>query len=141
MKAPPFWPMAIVLTLFLTVVALAQTSNTAPLSIARQGYLFAGGKYSDIKGKKVINGQLYAEFQIPSKMNHPYPIVMVHGGRQSGSNFTGTPDLLRSSVSTCGRKRTFIRNGRARVNQATRSSTNLSLLSCQEFLTLRSSKW
>lgn len=92
MKPPQFWPMALVLTLFLTVVALAQTNKTKPLSIARQGYLFAGGKYSEIKGKKVINGQLYAEFQIPSKMTHPYPIVMVHGGRQSGSNFTGTPD-------------------------------------------------
>ena len=92
MKPPQFWPRALVLTLFLNVVALAQTKKTAPLSIARQGYLFAGGKYSDIKGKKVINGQLYAEFQIPSKMTHSYPIVMVHGGRQSGSNFTGTPD-------------------------------------------------
>ena len=92
MKLRPFRPIALILTLFLTVVALAQTKKTAPLSIARQGYLFAGGKYSDGKGKKLITGQLYAEFQIPSKMTHPYPIVMVHGGRQSGSNFTGTPD-------------------------------------------------
>jgi pimeloyl-ACP methyl ester carboxylesterase len=92
MNPHAFRPFALVLTLFLTVVALAQTEKTAPLSIARQGYLFAGGKYSDVKGKKVMNGQLYAEFQIPSKMTHPYPIVMIHGGSQSGSNFTGTPD-------------------------------------------------
>jgi pimeloyl-ACP methyl ester carboxylesterase len=87
-----FRPFALVLTLFLTIVALPQTKKTTPMSIARQGYLFAGGKYSDVKGKKVMNGQLYAEFQIPSKMTHPYPIVMIHGGSQSGSNFTGTPD-------------------------------------------------
>ena len=60
-----------------------------PLSIARQGYLFAGGKYSPAGS---MSGQLYAEFQIPAKQTHPWPIVMVHGGSQTGSNFTGTPD-------------------------------------------------
>jgi pimeloyl-ACP methyl ester carboxylesterase len=70
--------------------ALAQ--NAVPLSIAREGYLFAGGKYSTINGRQVMSGHLYAEFQIPSKMTHPYPIVMVHGGGQSGTNFTGTPE-------------------------------------------------
>src|SRR5690348_17939181 len=84
--------MLMAVLLFLTVAGFAQDKSAAPLSIARQGYLFAGGKYSDVDGKKSVNGQLYAEFQIPSKLNHPYPIVMVHGGGQSGSNFTGTPD-------------------------------------------------
>src|SRR6267142_2745687 len=63
-----------------------------PLSIARQGYLFAGGKYSTVNDRQVISGQLYAEFQIPSRQTHPWPIVMIHGGSQSGTNFTGTPD-------------------------------------------------
>src|SRR5580704_4934648 len=36
-----------------------------PLSIASQGYLFAGGKYSTVKGKEVMSGQIYAEYQIP----------------------------------------------------------------------------
>src|SRR5260221_11785324 len=39
-----------------------------------------------------MSGQLYAEFQIPRKQTHPWPIVMIHGGSQSGTNFTGTPD-------------------------------------------------
>jgi len=68
------------------------TSNSAPLSIARQGYLFAGGKYSTVDGRQVMSGQIYAEFQIPSQQSHPYPIVLVHGGGQTGTNFTGTPD-------------------------------------------------
>ena len=63
-----------------------------PLSIARQGYLFAGGKYSNAGSQKVMDGQLYAEFQIPAKQIHRWPIVMIHGGSQSGTNFTGTPD-------------------------------------------------
>ena len=63
-----------------------------PLSIASQGYLFAGGKYSTVNGKEVMSGQLYAEYQVPEKKTHPYPIVMVHGAIQTGTNFTGTPD-------------------------------------------------
>lgn len=39
-----------------------------------------------------MTGQLYAEFQIPAKRTHTWPVVMVHGGSQSGTNFTGTPD-------------------------------------------------
>jgi len=72
--------------------AIAQTKRPEPLSIARQGYLFAGGRYSDVNGQRVMSGQLYAEFQIPSRQTHQWPIVMIHGGSQSGTNFTGTPD-------------------------------------------------
>jgi len=63
-----------------------------PLPIAKQGYLFAGGKYSMVDGKRVLAGQLYAEYQIPRAQSHPFPIVMVHGAIQTGTNFTGTPD-------------------------------------------------
>ena len=70
----------------------AQNKPAEPLSIARQGYLFAGGKYSTVNGRQVMSGQLYAEFQIPARQSHPWPIVMIHGGAQSGTNFTGTPD-------------------------------------------------
>jgi pimeloyl-ACP methyl ester carboxylesterase len=70
----------------------AKSKQSEPLSIARQGYLFAGGKYSTSNDHQVMSGQLYAEFQIPSKRTHPWPIVMIHGGGQSGTNFTGTPD-------------------------------------------------
>jgi hypothetical protein len=63
-----------------------------PLSIARQGYLFTGGKYSNDNDRQTMSGQLYVEFQIPSKQTHSWPIVMIHGGGQTGTNFTGTPD-------------------------------------------------
>ena len=71
---------------------LVAQNTDAPLSITRQGYLFAGGKYSTVNGRRVLSGHLYAEFQIPSRQTHPWPVVMVHGGSQSGTNFTGTPD-------------------------------------------------
>jgi pimeloyl-ACP methyl ester carboxylesterase len=69
----------------------ASTGNDGP-PVAKQGYLFAGGKYLTVKGKKVMAGQIYAEFQIPKNQTHRYPIVMVHGAIQTGTNFTGTPD-------------------------------------------------
>jgi pimeloyl-ACP methyl ester carboxylesterase len=83
------------ISLFIFAFLLCETvlaQNSAPLAIARQGYLFAGGKYSSVDGRQAVSGQLYAEFQIPSKMLHLYPIVMIHGGGQTGTNFTGTPD-------------------------------------------------
>jgi len=70
----------------------ALSQNLAPLSIAREGYVYAGGKYSTLNSRQVMSGQLYAEYQIPSQLLHPYPIVMVHGAGSSGANFIGTPD-------------------------------------------------
>ena len=81
----------VVLAIGAAVEVTAQV-KPEPLLIARQGYVFAGGKYSTVNGRQVMSGQLYAEFQIPGKQTHPWPIVMVHGGSQSGTNFTGTPD-------------------------------------------------
>ena len=71
---------------------IAQNAEPPPLAIQRQGYVFAGGQYSTVNGRRVLSGHLYAEFQIPARQTHPWPIVMVHGGSQSGTNFTGTPD-------------------------------------------------
>jgi pimeloyl-ACP methyl ester carboxylesterase len=70
----------------------AKDFSLPPLSIAQQGYFFVGGKYSTVKDRQVMSGHLYVEFQIPSRQTHPWPIVMIHGGGQSGTNFTGTPD-------------------------------------------------
>src|SRR5215469_17608225 len=72
--------------------AAPQSRDSAPLSIQREGYLFAGGKYSTVNGKQAMSGQLYAEFQVPSAQTHPFPVVMIHGGGQTGTNFTQTPD-------------------------------------------------
>src|SRR2546430_1248811 len=76
----------------IAVQVTAQPRNPEPLSIVHQGYLFAGGKYSPADKGQAMSGQLYAEFQIPAKQTHPWPIVMVHGGSQTGTNFTSTPD-------------------------------------------------
>ena len=80
------------LSIFAVRHAQAQQVARAPLMIAREGYVVAGGHYEDSIPGKPMAGQLCAEFQIPAKLLHPYPIIMVPGGGQTGSNFTETPD-------------------------------------------------
>ena len=70
----------------------ALAADAGALEIASQGYIFAGGKYVEGPGGKYMSGQAYVEYQIPKNRTRPYPIVMIEGGGQSGSNFTGTPD-------------------------------------------------
>jgi pimeloyl-ACP methyl ester carboxylesterase len=64
----------------------------APLSIASQGNFYIGGKYVESNGDQPMVGQAYVQFQIPQDRRHPYPIVMVHGGSQTGSGWISTPD-------------------------------------------------
>src|SRR5436190_21129257 len=63
-----------------------------PLEIADQGVFSVPGRYEKIGDHTVMVGQMFVQYQIPKNRTHPYPIVMIHGGGQSGSNFTGTPD-------------------------------------------------
>nr|WP_246700428.1 alpha/beta hydrolase [Variibacter gotjawalensis] len=71
-----------------TSVAHAQTFKpTQP-----EGYFFVGGKFETINNRVLMTGQMYVEYRAPKKIKHRYPVVMVHGTAQTGSNFTGTPD-------------------------------------------------
>lgn len=37
-------------------------------------------------------GHMYVEYYVAHPVIHPYPLVMIPGGGQTGTNFTGTPD-------------------------------------------------
>jgi len=63
-----------------------------PLVLARDGFMYVGGKTMPVDGREYFYGQMYVEIRIPAKQTHPYPIIMVHGGSMSGTNYTGTPD-------------------------------------------------
>jgi pimeloyl-ACP methyl ester carboxylesterase len=63
-----------------------------PLQIADQGCFFAGGKYVESAAGKVMQGQMYVQYQVPAKRRYPHPIVMIHGGGQTAVNFISTPD-------------------------------------------------
>jgi pimeloyl-ACP methyl ester carboxylesterase len=73
--------------------AKAPAPPTGPLMIASQGYFFVGGQYTTAKdGQQIMAGQMYVQYQIPQRRTHRYPIIMWHGGGQTGTNFLGTPD-------------------------------------------------
>ena len=63
-----------------------------PLVIEKQGYFFAGGEYRPSKTGNVMVGQMFVQYQIPLHRTFAYPIVMIHGGGQSGITFLGTMD-------------------------------------------------
>src|SRR6516162_5432917 len=67
-------------------------AQSEPLVIAKQGYFFVGGAIDTKREGSPTVGHMYVEFQVPQKVVHPYPVVMIHGGSQTGTNFTGTPD-------------------------------------------------
>jgi pimeloyl-ACP methyl ester carboxylesterase len=72
--------------------AQQKQQQRGPLVLKSASYFYIGGKI-DTKGKgSPIVGHMYVEYMIPQRLTSPHPIVMVHGGNQTGTNFTGTPD-------------------------------------------------
>src|SRR5262249_25967185 len=78
--------------LLLLVAPFARPQGRGPLTLAKASYFFIGGKIDTAVEGSPMLGQMYVEYMIPQRQRHPYPIVMVHGGSQTGTNFTGTPD-------------------------------------------------
>jgi pimeloyl-ACP methyl ester carboxylesterase len=89
-------PRALLLALSMLASGLAATLADAqergPLALARASYFFVGGRIDTSAEGSPMLGQMYVEYMIPVRRSQPYPIVMVHGGGQTGTNFTGTPD-------------------------------------------------
>jgi len=84
------------LLLLLGLPCAAQSAQpvpkSAPLTIANQGYFFVAGQYTAAKDGQIMTGQMYVQYQVPQQRKHRYPVVMWHGGGQTGTNFLGTPD-------------------------------------------------
>lgn len=79
------------LALLVTALAVAGCAS-APGGGMRQGYMFVGGRYVDAKAGPIMERQMYVEYRIPARVTKRYPLVMIHGAAQTGTNFTGTPD-------------------------------------------------
>ena len=77
--------------LMLLTGASAQAADE-PLVLARDGFMYVGGNVMTVEGREYYYGQMYVEMKIPANQTHPYPVIMVHGGSMSGTNFPGTPD-------------------------------------------------
>jgi len=70
----------------------APRNTIPPFTLAEHGYFFVGGQYVESEGKRRMAGQMYVEYLIPQNVTRPYPIIMIHGTAQTGTNFMGTPD-------------------------------------------------
>jgi pimeloyl-ACP methyl ester carboxylesterase len=64
----------------------------APLTLADSGYFFVGGKMAEYDGRATMINHMYVEYMVPAEKRAPYPIILVHGGLRTGTNFTRTLD-------------------------------------------------
>lgn len=67
-------------------------TDDGPIRLADHGWFYVGGDYVPHEGGHLMRGAMYVERFIPEERTQPYPVVMIHGGGQTGTNFTGTPD-------------------------------------------------
>jgi len=67
------------------------TTSTAP-GLSKSGVFYAGGRYDKDHPDQHFVGQMYVEYQIPAEQRHPFPIVLIHGGGQTGAGWHSTPD-------------------------------------------------
>ncbi|TQC49021.1 hypothetical protein EEB14_12120 [Rhodococcus sp. WS4] len=58
--------------------------------MADQGCFYVGGRYND--DTDTMTGQAFVQYQIPAERSYPFPVVMIHGGGQTGAGFLSTPD-------------------------------------------------
>jgi pimeloyl-ACP methyl ester carboxylesterase len=81
-----------IISIFLFGLAGAARGAEGPITIAEQGNFYIGGHYVESNGDMPMIGQMFVQYQVPETVTHPFPIVMVHGGSQTGSGFVSTPD-------------------------------------------------
>lgn len=67
-------------------------TEVGSLKLASQTWFFVGGTHVHKGGGDYIEGGAYVERYEPEDIRQSAPVVMIHGGVQTGSNFTATPD-------------------------------------------------
>ncbi|MBV9861091.1 MAG: alpha/beta fold hydrolase [Alphaproteobacteria bacterium] len=61
-------------------------------AIAGREFFYVGGRYVGEPGRRVMHGQMYVEALTPREPRRPFPLVLIHGGGQTMTNWLGTPD-------------------------------------------------
>jgi pimeloyl-ACP methyl ester carboxylesterase len=82
-------------TLTAATTEAAKSAKLAPLDIAEWSFFWVGVERATLPGgtSPVVSGkQMYVEYQVPAKVKHPFPIVLIHGGGGSGLDWMGTVD-------------------------------------------------
>src|SRR3984893_8773373 len=78
------------------MAAQRTAASSAPepaLDIAEWSSFWFGVEHATLARGTVCNGmQMYVEHWIPARVQHPYPVVLIHGGYRQGSDWISTPD-------------------------------------------------
>jgi hypothetical protein len=84
-----------------TPLAAQRGGATGPvLDIADWSYWWYGVERARLARGTVVDGtQMFVEHWIPRDVRHPYPVVLIHGGFQQGSDWLSTPQGNRGWVS------------------------------------------
>ena len=78
-----------------TAAPPASIPTLALNSVARHGFVYAGGQYVGEWGSRkeaTIGGATYVEVMVPKQIRSPYPAVFLHGAGQTGTDWLQTPD-------------------------------------------------
>jgi pimeloyl-ACP methyl ester carboxylesterase len=71
----------------------ATAARKIPLDVAEWSYMWVNVKRADTARGSFVGGQqMYVEYMIPTRVQHPFPVVLVHGGGGQGTDWLGTPD-------------------------------------------------
>src|SRR4051812_24229863 len=87
----------------LTIAGTASAGGEAgAISLRDQGFFWVGArpKVVEIPARQggapgtghAIEGQMYVGYQLVAKKQHPYPLILVHGGGGQATDWMGTPD-------------------------------------------------
>ena len=71
--SPPFW-------------------EDKPVRHVRRGSFWISGERVTVDGQTYQRGPLFAEWETPERVTHPWPVVLVHGGGYQGTEWMETPD-------------------------------------------------
>ncbi|KAK2761227.1 hypothetical protein FQN54_001749 [Arachnomyces sp. PD_36] len=73
-------------------VGLAEGQSSTEAQHSRE-YLYVGGEYVDTTAGHIFQNQMYVEKLSPADgSSRKYPVVFLHGGGQSGTNWLNKPD-------------------------------------------------
>lgn len=94
-----------VLTLFTAVfgsVTAFAEGEAGIISLRGQGHFFVGGETYEVEGNPnagpfgapgvAMQNQMFVGYQLPAEKEHPYPLVLVHGGGGQATDWFSTPD-------------------------------------------------
>jgi pimeloyl-ACP methyl ester carboxylesterase len=72
--------------------AASPRSTPSPKPALSHSFFFVGGAYVGNPSSPTMHGQMFVEKLTPPGPHRKYPLVLIHGGAQTATNWMGTPD-------------------------------------------------